>query len=113
MSVLHRRRRDLTLVAVTALASFAVAVPLTSGSSGTGKRQFTIWPGNSARFANMDWNCDHFAGNQTTTGKTALSCARESTFRGIRMSLTGDALKVFRCLSASSCQLLLNARRSP
>ena len=97
MPIQRITRRDLVLVAVTAVACFAVAIPLTSASSGHSQRQFTVWPGNSARFANMDWSCDYQAGQQgSVRNPPVVVCGRESTNRGVMVFVDGLRITVQR-----------------
>jgi hypothetical protein len=118
-------RRDGVVVAVTAAVCFAVAIPLTSASSRHSHRQFTVWPGNSARFANMDWNCDYSAeftakkqGGGSMLVPAQIQCVRESTARGLRFTVTGDDIDVARCGGGSGtniawCQRLFSRARRP
>jgi hypothetical protein len=108
------KMREIVLVTATALVCFGVTIPLTWASTGRSSgRQFTVWPGNAARFANMDWVCDYLTGAETTTHSAAISCHRESTLRGIRLGLTGNELRIFRCASASACRIVMAAQRTP
>jgi hypothetical protein len=108
------KMREIVLVTATALVCFGIAIPLGWASTGRSSgRQFTVWPGSAARFANMDWVCDYHTAAETTTHNAAISCHRESTLRGIRLGLTGNELRIFRCVGASACRTLIVAQRTP
>lgn len=73
---------------MTAVACFAVAIPLTSASTHVSQGQVTIWPGSSARFANMDWNCNYSPALHTKDSNggpintdAQVNCSRENTPR--------------------------------
>ena len=106
-------RREIVLVALTALVCFAIAIPLTSASSDRASRQFTVWPGNDARFANLDWNCHYY------TARKGIDCGRESTDGGVQLEVTGEQLWVVRCKvtpasKPTDCtKNLLIAKRNP
>jgi hypothetical protein len=102
------KRRDLALVVTTAAVCFGIAVPLTSASSSQPQTQFTVWPGNSARYANMDWSCDYSAEFKTKDGTRVaaqINCARESTPRGLRVTITGDHIGVDKCGGGTGSRL--------
>jgi hypothetical protein len=80
MRSLRITRRDPLLVATTAIVAFAIAVPLTGASSQKAARQFTVWPGSSARFANMGWSCDYHG--KDAQAPATVECSRESTVFG-------------------------------
>ena len=95
------------------VAGVAIAVPITLAASGGSATQFTVWPKNSARFANMDWNCDYQPALPSHGLPRALICRRESTERGVMVSVTGNAVRVFRCPSSTSCKVIVVAQRTP
>src|SRR4051794_40253975 len=88
MSTSRRSRRQIAIAAMTVLAFVAIAVPVAASRT---LRQFTVWPGNDARFANLDWNCHYY------TLKKGIQCGRESMEGGIRLEVTGDTITVMRC----------------
>lgn len=91
MVTLRLTRRDIAVVAVTTAVCFALAIPLTSASITQVQRQFTIWPGSSARFANLDLVCIY-----TENAPTVL-CRRESVTSGPAMWVTPTHLRVLQC----------------
>ena len=106
-------RREMVLITITALVCFAIAIPLTRASADHAQRQFTVWPGNSARFANLDWNCEYLPAGSVTTKVPALTCGRESTERGLRVSVTGDIAGLFTCQSLQNCKRIALRPRTP
>src|SRR5690349_3270907 len=111
-----RLRRDVLLVGVTVVVCAAIFTPLTLGSGASSGREFTIWPNNSVRFANMDWFCEHQARVESTnlTVPQLVYCQRESTARGLKVIVTGDVLRVFRCPGGNApCTKLFGRVRSP
>jgi hypothetical protein len=108
MSSATRFRRDALLVGITVVVCAAIFTPLTLG--GSSGRQFTVWPGSSARFANMDWSCYYQPAGQSDA---VVACTRESTYRGLRVFVTGDELQVESCVTASRCRTLVRRPRSP
>jgi hypothetical protein len=109
--------RDGLLVCATAAVTTAILVPLSAASQERSQVQFTVWPGSSARFANMDWNCDYLAGSAGSLRQVA--CARESTPNGVRTFVDGDEVSLHRCGGANAagrlkwCNTLRRAKRIP
>lgn len=93
MTVPRLTRRDVVVVAVTALVCFAIAIPLTSASSEQAQRQFTVWPGSSARFANMDLVCRY----DTGTVPGVVQCHRESALTGPNAIFEPTVLSIALC----------------
>jgi hypothetical protein len=110
-------RRDIAVVFLTAVARFAVAIPLTSASTDTGKAEVTIQPGGSVRFANLDWNCDYVRPGHNKVGiwKAQVDCSRESTRRGLQTSVDGDFVTVTKCDGDefASCHSVFLKPRTP
>ncbi len=110
---------------VTAVACFAVAIPLTSASTHVSQGQVTIRPGGSVRFAYMDWNCFYrrawhgpLINGTTITLNPHVECGRESSVRGLRTRVEAEWVSVYRCGDGSSdaptsCNTLLYRPRTP
>ena len=107
-----RFARDGLLVGTTAIICFAVAIPLASSTRHTTAATYTVWPGNAARFANIDWSCNYQPAIPQRGIGRAVVCRRESTNTGVSLTLTGDFLRVFKCRH-NDCLKVLEQPRNP
>jgi hypothetical protein len=107
VSPLRPTRRDCIVIAIASLIAFAVAIPFSSATSSRAADQFTIWQGNEARFANLDWNCIYFANVKQ------IRCGRESTWGGVQIRVSGEKLTVWRCTPRVCPPPLLRVARNP
>jgi hypothetical protein len=103
-------RREIVLVLTTAVVAFAVAVPLTTASSERAAREFTIWPGSTARFANMDWRCEYLDANFTKQHNIppSIDCGRESSPTGVVVQIDGEAVYLAKCRYTNKARTNIN-----
>jgi hypothetical protein len=109
-----RRSRVIALV----LAAFIAGSTATGYAANSGVMQ-TLWPGDNARFTNLDWTCQYIWGTVfgiPGANRGAL-CNRESTDGGIQTIVTGDYVVVRQCkvtaVNSVSCSDLFRHKRNP
>jgi hypothetical protein len=86
-------------VVAVAVAAFIAGSTATGYGANSGLIH-TLWPGDSARVANLDWTCQYLTGDidygpyRTNRG---LACNRESTYGGVQTLVTGNYVVVMMC----------------
>jgi hypothetical protein len=99
----------LCLMAVTAAVCFSVSATTGFASSrGSTRSAYDVYPRDVAAFVGMDWQCGFLLRN----GGRIISCGRESTIRGIGVTVTGGWVRVWK-YGTSSKTLLLERQRNP
>ena len=109
---MRRIYRDGLLVLTTAIACFAVATPLASSTSRQTPGEYTVLPGQGARFAKMDWSCDYFADDAKNAIPATVNCGERRAQWDINVFINRRNFTVIRMSRTEAKTPLEVARKS-